>query len=73
MFNTSTAKPLGKQFGGSGEKRYREVLYQTPKGYFFIHGKGGPLTKWKGKENIVEINGEALKFFISKMKEINEG
>ena len=64
MYNTATAQKVASVHGGCGETRFYEVLYKTKRGDFFIHGKGGVLTKWKGKENLMEIEGRALNHWL---------
>jgi len=63
MYNTETAEAVAYRYGGSGEKRYHEVLYKTKREDYFIHGKGGTLTKWNGAENLCEISGDALRYW----------
>ena len=64
MYNTDTASIVGMRRGGSGESKFKEILYQTTRGDYFIHGNGGELTKWARGENLVEISGEALKYWL---------
>ena len=49
MYNTETAEQLGHYWNGLGPSDFRnleETLYKTKKGVYFIHGSGGPLTKY---------------------------
>ena len=47
-YNTETAKPLGNwQRGYSSEKGYiSETLYMTDAGDYFLHGEGGPRSRY---------------------------
>jgi len=47
-YNTKTATMVaGDSFGYAGDFReYCEVLYRTEKGVWFLHGQGGPMTRW---------------------------
>lgn len=65
MYNTDTAKAVFNRSGGRGEGRFYETLYKTKRGDYFIHGKGGVLTRWNGGEDLIEIEGKALKHWLS--------
>jgi hypothetical protein len=47
-FDTETAELLGEaSWGNRGDSgRWEESLYRTRKGRYFLHGKGGPATRW---------------------------
>lgn len=51
-YDTSTAREVG-QFGNSGTWRdyshYEETLYQKRTGEYFLHGEGGPMTRYATK------------------------
>jgi len=66
MYNTATATPIAtiEDTKSIDQFRYKETLYKTERGDYFLHGKGGALTKWEGREDIHAIEGEALKFWL---------
>ena len=68
MYNTDTADYIAYRKGGAGDSMYYESLYETKRGDFFIHGRGGNLTRWNGTENIIEISGDALKHWLAQAK-----
>jgi hypothetical protein len=48
-YNTETAtKIAGAEYNGSTSDfgYWCEFLYKSPKGTFFVHGEGGPATRW---------------------------
>lgn len=46
VYDTSTAKRVGYDGGGDGFTWWHEDLYQKRTGEFFLHGQGGPMTKY---------------------------
>lgn len=66
-YNTATSKEIGS--GGNGLSRrdfasYSESLYRNTKGAYFLHGEGGPMSKyavstgqneWSGSEQITPL------------------
>lgn len=66
MFNTETGIVRGRSRGGSGERKYSETLYRTNRFDYFLHGKGGKLTRWEGKEDIVELTDKQATFWLKK-------
>lgn len=66
QFNSDTAEVMASITRGTGPRKTRETLYKTPRGDFFIMGHGGPLTRWGGRTNIIEIEGAALEFWKEK-------
>lgn len=75
MYNTETAKLLGTNESNCGMNDFRwfeEELYRTKAGYFFLHGEGGPLTRyaepaygggWTSGERIIPMSeAEARKW-----------
>jgi len=66
QFNTKTATPLGKARGGRGEFRFNETLYVSPKGDFYLHGKGGTATRWNGGENVIELLPEVKNVWVAR-------
>jgi hypothetical protein len=48
-YNTDTAEEIGTHWNGLSRSDFRsctEALYRTPKGNYFLHGKGGPMTDY---------------------------
>jgi len=64
-FNTDNANKLASVTRGSGGSRFTENLYISPRGDYFLHGKGGPLTRWNG-EGIVSISIETAQHWMQK-------
>ena len=69
MYDTATAKRLGQAHGGGQSFRdfqyWEERLYQKRTGEFFLHGEGGPMTRyaehidqnnWSGGERIIPLS-----------------
>lgn len=54
-YNTNSATLIKTVIKGSGKNRIRESLYISPRGDYFLHGKGGSLTRWAGSEDIIAI------------------
>jgi len=67
MYNTETATMIGQYWNGIDSSDFRtltETLYKTKKGEYFLHGSGGPLSKYSaprgsngrcGSENIIVL------------------
>lgn len=47
VYNTDTSKMLCGCSGGEGSGRYSESIYRTPRGNFFLVGRGGPASHWR--------------------------
>ena len=45
-YDTSTAKKISGIVRGSGPDEIRETLYRKKTGEYFLHGEGGPNTKY---------------------------
>lgn len=45
---------------------FAENLRKTPKGDYFLHGRGGESTRWNGGEGIVTISKEQAKFWLKR-------
>lgn len=48
-YSTDTAKRLGRCYGGANNNDvdyWSETLYRTKSGNYFLHGEGGPLTRY---------------------------
>lgn len=67
MYNTETAELIDSHSNGLGSRDFRNItenLYRKKNGEFFLHGYGGPLTKyrercgnmWGSGENIIPID-----------------
>lgn len=65
LYDTNTAKELGLDNGGDGFSHWCERLYQKRTGEFFLHGQGGPMTRyarsidqnsWSGGEKIIPLS-----------------
>ena len=73
-YNTDTAEKVAEYSNGlcySDFNHMRETLYRTSKGSWFLHGGGGPMTKYanrtesgtSGDEKIIPFtHGEALEW-----------
>lgn len=70
LYDTETAKPLGKDSYSSPRDfhHWKETLYRTKSGKYFLHGVGGPMTKyavsvglneWSGGEKIIPLDLES--------------
>ena len=49
QYNTETAELVADYsngLGGGDFNHVREALYRTPKGRYFLHGKGGSMSSW---------------------------
>lgn len=64
-FNTDSSNQIGMVTRGSGDSRFTEKLYISPRGDYFLHGKGGSLTRWNG-EGIVSISIETAHHWMEK-------
>lgn len=73
LYNTETAKEIASWSDGLSFRDFthtEEVLYQKRTGEFFIHGAGGPATRyavsagqnsWSGGEKIIPLTWEAAR------------
>lgn len=70
LYDTETAKLLGEDSYSSPRdfRHWVEELYRTKSGKYFLHGKGGAMTKyavsvglneWSGGEKIIPLDLEA--------------
>lgn len=69
VYDTCTAEQVGDWFNGdTGFGRCYEILYRKRTGEFFLHGKGGPMSKyavscgnneWGGSEKIIPLSYKA--------------
>lgn len=69
-YDTSTSTLMGERETGSGFQYIREKLYQKRNGEFFLHGFGGPSTKyavsieqntWSEGEELIPLSPESAK------------
>lgn len=67
LYNTETAVEIGLDCGGDGFAHWCERLYRKRTGEYFLHGEGGPSTKyaitigqnsWSGGEKIMPLTYE---------------
>ena len=67
LYDTDTAKLLGKDsYSNSRDfQHWKEALYRTKSGKYFLHGEGGAMTKyavcvgqneWSGGEKIIPLD-----------------
>ncbi len=73
LYSTETAREIGRYSNGGSFRdfsHYREVLYRTKSGKYFLFGEGGPMTRyavseghnsWSGGENIEPMNPQAAR------------
>ncbi len=70
LYNTDTAKELGRDGGGDGFRSWHEELYQKRTGEYFLYGEGGPATKyavsvgqnsWSGGSQIIPLSMDAAR------------
>ncbi len=57
LYDTATAEKLAEKWNGlntSDVRNFRETLFKTKKGSYFLYGEGGAATRWAKK------NGNSL-------------
>lgn len=71
LYNTDTAQEIGCNYHGDGPRDfhyYCERLYRKRTGEYFLHGKGGPMSRysrscgqneWCGSEKIIPLSYKA--------------
>ena len=71
LYDTETAKEIGSRFHGEGVRDFRhysETLYRKRTGEYFLHGEGGPMSRyaetigqnqWSGGEKIIPMDYKA--------------
>jgi hypothetical protein len=75
IYNTETATEIHHYWNGRGTSDFGNVsewLYRTPKGAYFLHGKGGPMTQYGvpvgnngrggGEDIVLMTKGEAIEW-----------
>jgi len=73
MYNTETATELGQYWNGLGTSDFRnleETLYKTSKGAYFLHGSGGPMTKYAVSAGSNSTSGSSQIIPLSKREAI---
>ena len=63
MYNTETAKNLGTYWNGYNStdfRSYSETLYLKRNGEYFLHGEGGPMSKYKEYIGETIYSGEKI-------------
>ena len=63
MYDTETAKFLGScEYGRPGDFNhyYREELYRTKSGKYFVYGEGGARTRYAGRSGDLWTDGEMI-------------
>lgn len=60
MYDTEKSTVLGtRSFGYFGDPAgYEETLYQTPKGFYFVMGKGGEESPYANDDDVHPISAE---------------
>lgn len=70
QYDTDKARYLGGDNGGKDFSRWSEALYQKRTGEFFLHGEGGPMTRyavatgennWMGGAEIMPLTFETAR------------
>ena len=76
VYDTDTSMALGKWQNTDDVcnfQHYREALYRKRTGEFFLHGEGGPMTKyavavgdnsWRGGEKIIPLTVKAAREWV---------
>lgn len=61
-YDTETATLRGERQCVVGDAWYVELLYETPRGRWFLHGAGGPDSLWGAwTPNGLRVEGEAIR------------
>ncbi len=63
MYNTETAKKLGEYWNGKDYRSFgfcTETLYLKKTGEYFLHGKGGAMSKYCSYYGNMYCDGEAI-------------
>ncbi|MST81561.1 ribbon-helix-helix domain-containing protein [Bilifractor porci] len=82
IYDTNTAKELGKDDQTYGNfSDWEETLYRKSTGEYFLHGEGGPQTKyaqpigensWTGGEKIIPLSIESAKKWVEEHLEADD-
>lgn len=83
IYNTETAESIYSWDNGcygSDFKQCEETLYRTKKGVFFLHGSGGPLSKyavscgngWAGSSDIDTLTDDQVREWLEDKNAIAE-
>ena len=64
VYNTDSARKLA-DYSNKGDwndfEHVEESLYKTKAGHYFLHGQGGPLTRYGSEEKIIPLTEEQAK------------
>lgn len=82
LYNTDTAKRLGEWVNDITDNLHwvSETLYQKQRGEFFLHGEGGPGSKyaepsgqgsWSSGEKIIPLSYEAAQAWAEEYLDVN--
>ena len=83
LYDTDTAKKIAEYWNGRSTSDWGylyEVLYQKKNGEFFLHGDGGPMTKYRkecgsrtycGSEKAIPFTLEEAKAWLEKYADAN--
>jgi len=80
-YNTETAEEVASDsyLHASDFRHYLEVLYKTAKGAWFLHGVGGPMTRWgkgsmqdgrSGGEGVILMSGDEARAWLEAKDEV---
>lgn len=79
LYNTKTATVVASITSGEGFSFREETLYVTKNNAYFLHGLGGPLTRWsrnvgqnsvEGFEDIITMSIQEVKTWLEDNQEI---
>lgn len=62
-YDTDTAREIssnGNDASYSDFRHWHEVRYRTKKGAWFVHGEGGPMSRWARSVNNGSTGGEGI-------------
>lgn len=83
-YNTNTAEKVGEYWNGLSTRDFghcTETLYKKRTGEFFLHGEGGPMTKyrvnidsnsWTGGEKIIPMTFDEARMWAEEHLEADE-
>lgn len=63
IYNTETAVSIASWENGLSSNDFRsceETLYKTKKGVYFMHGNGGPMSRWSVSNGDTTSGGESI-------------
>lgn len=82
LYNTDTARHIGSWYSNITDRLYwvNETLYQKQRGEFFLHGEGGPGSKyaepsgqgsWSSGEKIIPLSYDAAQAWAEEYLDAN--